>query len=416
MDEERLAYVALACLLEPGNRLLGDLVLRGGPQEALRHILTGREPEVLRGAVAARLGGWHPLRLAEAAAGHADRLGARLVTPLDDEWPTQLGDLVRISRPDARREERDTYPPLCLWVRGPLPLASALARSVAVVGSRAATSYGESVAAELSYGLADRGWTVVSGGAYGIDAAAHRGALAGGGATVAVLACGIDRPYPPSNTNLFDRIGDDGLLVTEWPPSAAPHKHRFLIRNRVIAAATRGTVVVEASARSGSRQTLRRAYELGRRPMVVPGPVTSAMSVGTHEALREDGVRLVARVEHILEEVGAVGADLAAPVRGPQLPHDRLDAAEAQVYDALPLRRAAAVEEIAAAAGLSLREALRCLSLLESQGFAVRRSGGYSLPPPPKPCTAAGAAPITGTAAVAISGVPHGQIPPQEPG
>ena len=121
---------------------------------------------------------------------------------------------------------------MCLWVRGDRPLADAFARSVAVVGARAATSYGNHVATELAYGLANRGWTVVSGGAFGIDAAAHRGALAGSGLTAAILACGVDRPYPSAHASLFERIAEEGLLVSEWPPGAEPHRHRFLQRMR----------------------------------------------------------------------------------------------------------------------------------------------------------------------------------------
>jgi DNA processing protein len=297
----------------------------------------------------------------------------------------KFADLAKISRDVNYRIDRDTYPPLCLWLRGAWPLADAFASSVAIVGSRAATSYGDYVATELAYGVADRGWTVVSGGAYGIDASAHRGALTAGGLTVAVLACGIDRPYPVSNTSLFERIAEEGLLISEWPPGAEPHRHRFLIRNRVIAAATRGTVVVEAAARSGATQTLKRASELGRSAMAVPGPVTSPMSVGSHEALRMEGMRLVTGWPHVLEEVGRIGADLAPLPRGPEQPRDRLDLTSAQVLEAIPRRRAAGPEEIAAVAGLPLREVLSSLSVLTAGEFVVARDGGYRLPPPPKP-------------------------------
>jgi DNA processing protein len=317
------------------------------------------------------LDGRPPARLAHTALADAERLGARLVTPDDAEWPVTFADLARISQPDGIRIDRDTFPPTCLWVRGPLPVAETLARSVAVVGARAATVYGEHVATELGYGLAERGWTVVSGGAYGIDAAAHRGALAGGGLTMAVLACGIDRPYPSGNTSLFERIAEQGLLVSEWPPGSEPHKHRFLVRNRVIAAATKGTVIVEASARSGASQTLRRATELHRVVMAVPGPVTSAMSVGCHQALRTEPTRLVTGWPQVLEEVGSIGTDLAPLIRGPELDHDRLDPAAAQVFDAVPRRKPAGPEAIARAAGLPIAEVVGALSLLTLAGFVV---------------------------------------------
>src|SRR6266516_4220597 len=174
--------------------------------------------------------------LAEQALARTVRVGARLVIPEDDEWPTQLADLRRISRPGGDRTERDTYPPVCLWVRGEPPLSDSLHRSVSVVGARASTSYGNHIATELAYGVSNRGWAVVSGGAYGIDAAAHRGALSAGGVTVVVLACGVDRAYPAAHASLFERVMADGLVISEWPPGAEPHRHRFLVRNRVIAA------------------------------------------------------------------------------------------------------------------------------------------------------------------------------------
>ena len=232
----------------------------------------------------------------------AERCGARLVTPEDDEWPAlPLHALVLATAAepeDPKHQSARTVapvPPLALWVRGPGRLDELADRSVAIVGSRASTAYGEHVAGEFGYQLAERGWTVVSGGAYGIDAAAHRGALAAEGPTIAVLACGVDRPYPAGNGALLHRIAESGLVVSEWPPGAAPHQHRFLVRNRLIAGLTRGTVVVEAAARSGAVATANRARKLGKQVMVVPGPVTSAMSVGCHELLREQAPRRARR-------------------------------------------------------------------------------------------------------------------------
>jgi DNA processing protein len=382
VDEARQARAALTWLVEPGNRDLYALVSADGPIRTLRRLVAGDlPPGALRGAAEARLRTADALRVAGTSLETAQRLGARLVIPEDDEWPARLDDLSQIGSADAKhRADRDILPPLCLWVRGPWPLDKALDRSVAVVGARAATSYGMHVATDLGHGLAERGWTVVSGGAYGIDAAAHRGALTAGGITVAVLACGVDRPYPASNTGLFDRIAERGLLVSEWPPGAAPFRHRFLIRNRVIAAATKGTVVVEASARSGAKQTLGRALRLNRRAMVVPGPITSAMSVGCHELLREwPDTRLVTGVPQVLEEVGRIGEDLAPVERGPQHPRDDLDATASALLDAMPRRRTAGLEEIAAAAGVDLREVMRKLPLLAYLGFVVERDGGYAL-------------------------------------
>jgi DNA processing protein len=380
--DSRVARVALTWLAEPGTRSVHRLVAEHGPVTALRLLLADEvADEALRGAVAARLTAGDPRRVAELALLRAERLGARIVTPEDPEWPDRVDDLLRLDGTAGERKvDRETRPPLCLWLRGAFPLADALSRSVAVVGARASTGYGTHVATELGYGLADRDWTVVSGGAYGIDAAAHRGALAAGGTTVAVLACGVDRPYPVGNTALFDRIADTGLLISEWPPGAEPHRHRFLIRNRVIAAATLGTVMVEASARSGATSTLRRAVALGRPAMVVPGPVTSTMSVGCHVALRElIGTRLVTGLAEVVEEVGRIGVDLAPLPRGPEHPRDQLDEESAQVLEAVPARRAVGADEIAARAGVELRTVLRKLGALIDLGLLRQVEGRYAL-------------------------------------
>ncbi|MFG1736840.1 DNA-processing protein DprA [Micromonospora chalcea] len=383
-DETKLARVALTWLAEPGTRSVYALVERIGPVAALDLLLSGGAPErTLRSAVAARAAAGDARAVAAEALARGERLGARLVTPDDDEWPAQVRDLRRLALSGVtRRVDVETDPPLCFWVRGAWPLDETLAHSVAVVGARAATPYGSHVATELGYGLADREWTVVSGGAFGIDSAAHRGALTAGGRTVAVLACGVDRPYPMGNAALFDRIAETGLLVSEWMPGAEPLRPRFLIRNRVIAAATRGTVLVEAAARSGATQTLNRALGLRRHGMVVPGPVTSAMSVGGHEVLRErPDARLVTGLAHVLEEVGRIGYDLAPPARAPERPRDRLDEEATQVLEALPRRRALDLESVAARAGVDLRTAMRKLSLLEELAMVVRRDGGYALAP-----------------------------------
>ncbi|MEV6800934.1 DNA-protecting protein DprA [Micromonospora rifamycinica] len=383
--EDLHARVALTWLAEPGTRSVHRLVDRLGPVATLQLLLDGGAPdETLRAAVAARLPAGDPRTVAAEAVALTDRLGARIVSPADDEWPAPLGDLARLVLPGASRKvDRETAPPLCLWVRGGWPLAEVLDRSVAVVGARAATGYGVHVATELGYGLADREWTVVSGGAFGIDAAAHRGALNAGGVTVAVLACGVDRPYPMGNSALFDRIAETGLLISEWLPGAEPLRPRFLIRNRVIAAGTRGSVLVEAAARSGAAQTMHRAVALRRPAMVVPGPVTSALSVGAHELLRDyRDARLVTGLAHVLEEVGRIGSDLAPPARGEDRPTDLLDDDAALLRESMPRRGTISVDTLAARAGVPVRTALRKLALLEELGLVTRRDDGYTLTRP----------------------------------
>ena len=382
-DEDRAARVALTWLAEPGNRTVWSMVQQSGAPGALDRLLRGDIPDTqLRAAVLARGAVGDARRIAEAALRRAERLGARIAVPGDPDWPATVDRLATLHLEEGGRINRNVRPPLCLWTRGAWPLNEALDRSVAVVGARAATSYGVHVATEVAYGLAERDWTVVSGGAFGIDAAAHRGALAANGRTVAVLACGVDRPYPAGNAALFERIAETGLLISEWPPGSEPLRHRFLIRNRVIAAATAGTVVVEAAVRSGAGQTMSRVIALNRHAMVVPGPVTSAMSAGCHEMLRKfPAARLVTGLGDVLEEVGRIGEYLSAPPRGPDHPRDGLDEESALVLEAVPKRGTAGPEQVAAKAGLELRTVLRRLSLLELAGLVVRSGDGVRLAP-----------------------------------
>jgi DNA processing protein len=385
LAEDRMARIALTWLAEPGNRAVWAMVQAGGAPATLDRLLTGDIPDgSLRGTVIARSANGDARRMAEAALHRADRLGARVVIPADDEWPIRVDELAALELDSGGRINQDTRPPLCIWARGPWRLQQAFDRSVAVVGARACTPYGQHTTNDIAYGLAEHGWTVVSGGAFGIDAAAHRAAVAANGVTVAVLACGVDRPYPTGNTALFEQITETGLLISEWPPGSEPLRHRFLIRNRVIAAATPGTVLVEAAARSGAVQTMSRVLALGHAGMVVPGPVTSAMSVGCHEILRANPyARVVTGVPHILEEVGRIGEYLAEPPRGRNHPRDALDEDSQLILEAVPRRGTAGPEQLAAKAGLSLRAVLRRLSLLEVAGLVERRAGAFGLPRSP---------------------------------
>jgi DNA processing protein len=380
-DEDRAARVALTYLAEPGNRAVWSVVQEHGAPATLERLLADEIPDMaVRNAVRARRKGLDPRRFAETTLHRAARLGARIVVPSDDEWPGRVDSLAMLELESPGRINHDIRPPLCVWVRGGWQLGQTLDRSVAVVGARASTGYGNQVTSEIAYGLVEHGWAVVSGGAFGIDAAAHRATLAAGGRTIAVLACGVDRPYPAGNSGLFERISEKGLLVSEWPPGAEPLRHRFLIRNRVIAAATAGTVVVEAAARSGAAQTMSRVLALGRAAMVVPGPVTSAMSVGCHELLRSrPDATLVTNVQDVLEAVGKIGEYGQPPPRGPEHRRDTLDEESAVLLEAVPPRGAIAPEELAVRAGLSFRTVLRRLSLLEVAGLVERRDGEVAL-------------------------------------
>ncbi|MFP5371741.1 MAG: DNA-processing protein DprA [Actinomycetes bacterium] len=382
----RRARAWLSRVAEPGTVDFWRFVEAVGPVDAARLLRAGRAPERIRALAGARAEEDESL----ADLQRAERCGARLVVPEDGEWPALPLHALTVAvsgEPDDCRLQSDRttapVPPVALWVRGPARLDELVQRSVAIVGSRASTAYGEHVAAEFGHQLGERGWTVISGGAFGIDAAAHRGALVAGAPTSAVLACGVDRPYPAAHGALFARIAETGLLVSEWPPGCAPLRHRFLVRNRLIAALTRGTVVVEAAARSGAQATAKRARRLGREVLVIPGPVTSAMSVGCHELLRDPDIRatLVATVEHVIEAVGGIGVDLAAPLERPAGPRDGLSDLAARVLDACPVRSGVSPERLAAVAGCDVPEVLRVLPALELADLVQWTGAGWRLAP-----------------------------------
>nr|WP_229759188.1 DNA-processing protein DprA [Peterkaempfera bronchialis] len=359
-----MARVALTRLAEPGDLTVGQWIAELGAARLLRTIETGGKPP---GATAARLARYRVRAPGLDPAADLERvraLGGRFVIPGDPEWPTQLDDLG-----PAR--------PIGLWTTGAASLRLLALRSVAVVGARACTAYGAHVAGELAAGLAERGWVVVSGAAYGIDAAAHRGALAVGGPTVSILACGIDIAYPRGHTELIRRISQQGLLVSELAPGEHPNRFRFVLRNRVIAALTRGTVVVEAALRSGALSTARRARDLNRLTCGVPGPVTSELSGGVHALLRSGAATLVTDAAEVVELVGGIGGDLARPQQGPVLPWDVLPPEARRVLEALPAAAdGAPVEAVVRAAGLPPDEVLHRLYELASLGFA-ERSGAH---------------------------------------
>ena len=299
------------------------------------------------------------------------------MTPADDEWPAALADLAHA----PALHERGGMP-VALWAKGPGRLDAMAEQAVAVVGSRSATTYGASVAGEVAAVLGDAGHTVVSGAAFGIDVAAHRGSLAARGPTVAVLACGVDRAYPAAHRQLLDYIADVGVVVSEAAPGCAPTRIRFLARNRLIAALSQGTVVVEAAIRSGALNTANWAAGLSRTLMGVPGPVTSAPSAGVHQLIRVRGALLVTDGHEVLEAVGPAGAHTLAPVQEPAQPRDLLTAEQRQVLDAVPVQRGAPAKRIAHAAGIALPRVEAALVELRTAGFVEHAAGRWRLATP----------------------------------
>ena len=299
------------------------------------------------------------------------RAGIRLLCPGDPGWPSQLAVLGDGS-------------PWALWVRGRADLRFACLRSVSIVGTRAATGYGRHVCAELAAALAERGWAVVSGGAFGIDGWAHRGALSAEGITIAVLPSGLDDPYPRGHHELFQAIVAHGVLVSERPPGRAPTRPGFLVRNRLIAALSRGTVVVEAALRSGALNTARHARDLNRPLMAVPGPVTSAASAGCHLAIREWGAECVTSAADVLGQLSFGPDDPASRPggRGPVLPRDELDPVSRGVLEAVPARTGWGPARIAVSAGVDFDTVMRCLGQLAAGGYVERCERGWRLRSP----------------------------------
>lgn len=305
--DERRARVALSLLAEPDDPVTGGLLRRVGAVETLGLLDTdtvvpglGRvDGQVWRDRLTSpgRLDGLDQrLRVVEES-------GIATLIPGDAHWPRALDDL----------GERAPY---VLFVRGASSFwARPLQDLVTVTGSRAASAYGEHVAGELAGDLANRERVLVAGGAYGVEAAVHRAVLAAGGDTIAVLAGGVDRPYPSGHRDLLDRVGDVGALVSELPPGAVPTRHRFLARSRLLGAMSGATVVVEAGARSGALRVASEAHQLGRQVGAVPGPVTSVTSHGPHELLRTGHARLVtstADVEELIADRAAHRPGLSA--------------------------------------------------------------------------------------------------------
>jgi DNA processing protein len=366
-EQVMLARAYLSRVAEPPTPALAELVAQVGPVEAAARVLEGRVDEQVATETNVRRSVHRPSADLDAAAA----AGARLVVPEHPEWPAEA--FVAFDSSGSPQ----LAPPLALWVRGPARLDALCGHAVAVVGARAATSYGAHVAAELGSGLADRGCTVVSGAAIGIDGAAHRGALGVDGPTVAVLACGVDRAYPASHQLLLERIAASGLVVSEYPPGGVPGRHRFLVRNRLIAGLAVGTVVVEAGLRSGAQRTASDALALGRQVMAVPGPVTSAMSAGCHRLVR-DGALLVTRSDEVLEAVAPIGMHLAEPARPlAGRPTDGLDAAAALVHDALPARVARDTRWLALESGVPIGAVRVALVALERRGLVEHREGRW---------------------------------------
>lgn len=362
--ETRFARAVWSGLAEPGDGVAGLLIDRLGAPRALAAVIERRPAAALAfddlpvADAQQALDRWMP-RLVPSTMlqwlRQAARYGAQLRIPGDQHWPRGFADLQH-------------HGPLALWTRGREETLASLGSSIALVGARAATGYGEHVTMEASAGLVDRGFAIVSGAAYGIDGMAHRAALASHGHTVAFLAGGVDRFYPSGHDALLTRIVEHGLVASELPCGSAPTRWRFLQRNRLIAAASLATVVLEAGWRSGSLNTANHAAEVSRPVGAVPGPITSAASAGCHKLIREGKAMLVTTADEMAELVGPIEPDAEQP-----RPRDNT-----RVLDALSTRAARSPDDIAARAGLTVAETQAELGRLELDGIVRAGERGWT--------------------------------------
>lgn len=382
MSRHREALAGLLRLFEPPvPRAVGAFVDGVGADDAWSAIIARAAPAEVLTAAGPRLGDEDAADLRDRAVDDLRRaadVGADIRGPGDDDWPADaLAPLDWVVPYDKCRQ---AWRPLALYRRGGR-WPSRSAGVVAIVGSRAATPYGVRTACEIASDAARDGACIISGAAFGIDAAAHRGALqrtwGDTAPTVAVLAGGVDRPYPVAHRALIEDVAEVGAVVSEYAPGAAPARHRFLVRNRLIAAFAEITVVVEAGRRSGSLNTAATAAGLGRTVAAVPGPVTSAMSVGCHDLLRNGRADLVTAWADVRALMGPMRVD-DAPHRPGERATDGLDLVAARVHEALPSRGSATLEAIAREAALPAPDVLGALAALHADGLARRTESGWA--------------------------------------
>jgi len=282
----RAQRLALFSAIEGGAAFWSREISERGVQSVYERIRSNGYDSIKHAALVEKVNSFE----SPAAFQAIEKNGSHFIIPGDSEWPLRLDEL--------------ECPPIGLIVKGNLEILSN--PSLAIVGTRNPTAYGTRIAGDFAAGFVDREWDIVSGGAYGIDSAAHRGALVAEGRTIAVIASGIDLQYPSGNTRLFEEICENGAIVTEVMPGVPALPHRFLTRNRIIAALSQATLVVEAAFRSGSLRTARDAAELMRPVMAIPGPINSPSSEGCHRLIGERAAELVTSVADAIELISAL--------------------------------------------------------------------------------------------------------------
>lgn len=384
--EKTLAFIIWSHLCEPGDMLASQLVDKLGPTRALGCLRSVHpEPQLLAALaqvdsadelVCSGPEGESELREACLRWKARDnnsavvrslelwtRLGGQIITPDSSDWPETLGDL-GFGRPHV------------LWLRGNRSALTSLVSAVSVVGSRNISSYGQHVAQELADHLVRGGYSVVSGGAYGIDAEAHRGALAAEGVTIAVMAGGGDRLYPVGNTALLNEVMQRGCVLAELPPGNSPTRWRFLQRNRLIAALGEVTVIVEMAIRSGAKNTMNHARQIGRDVYAVPGSIVSQTARGCNIAIAEGGAKIVTGFDELLREIAGFGPDFGEQAE--------LNALQQRVLDSLTTMPVSPTR-LSIKAGTSQAETIAALGQLAALGLANSRPTGWRRTKPLSP-------------------------------
>lgn len=285
MNESQKRLALFACI-EPGIAFWGREIAERGASATYDRLLDGRYDTIKYGHLIEKISAFN----CDEGLASIEKAGGTLITPESIDWPKSVDDLA--------------VPPIALIVKGDCTILSE--RSLAIVGTRNPTPYGIRIAGDFAAGFVDRDWQIISGGAYGVDTAAHRGALVAEGRTIAVIASGIDIQYPAGNSRLFDEICESGAIVSEVMPGVVAMPHRFLTRNRLIAAMSVSTLVVEAAFRSGSLRTARDAAELMKPVMAIPGPINSPSSEGCHRLIGERAAELVTSVADAVELISAL--------------------------------------------------------------------------------------------------------------
>lgn len=376
LDKRRLAWAYLSRVFEGPSADFHELLARNDDVEAIAAGIKRRESWL--GAILKQTQQRYHIDQAAQDLNQIQELGGRLVTPDDAEWPKVLFDrgFTFAALQDFQHigpHQHEAFAPHALWVRG-LRLDMLTEQAVGIVGTRAVSSYGARVTKNFSAGLAAKGYTIISGGALGVDTHAHEAALRAGAMTIAVLARGVDKAYPAKNAPLFGRIVENGAVISEYPPGSAPHRHRFLTRNRLVAALSLGVVATEAPYRSGALNTLSWASALGRQAMAVPGSVDAVGSLGCHERIRKGLAHLVGsadQVHELLAPVGQEDVEEQLELEFPASPIQQLSQKERRVFDAVSMD-ATLTADVAREAGMPIGLVVRLLLDLERQGL-VRR-------------------------------------------